>query len=162
MQSALSVPQWDVAAVRQVIASLKAMPGALLPILHGIQDAVGYIPSDAVPMIAEELNISRAEVHGVISYYHHFHDHPVGKHLVQICRAEACQARGSEALEAHAKAALGCNYHETTQDGIVTLEPAYCLGHCSVGPNIQIGDELYARVTPERFDALLGSKRGEQ
>lgn len=162
MQSAQIAPAWDVTAVRQVIASLKSLPGALLPILHGIQDAVGYIPSDAVPMIADELNVSRAEVHGVISYYHHFHDHPVGQHVVQICRAEACQARGSEALEVHAKSALGCNYHETTRDGIVTLEPAYCLGHCSVGPNIQIGDELYARVTPERFDALLSSKRGEK
>jgi len=159
MQSAQAVPQWDV-TVRQVIDSLKAMPGALLPILHGIQDAIGYIPKESVPMIADELNISRAEVHGVISYYHHFHDQPLGKNVVQICRAEACQARGSDALEAHAKSALGCDYHATTADGAFTLEPAYCLGHCSVGPNIQIGDELYARVSAERFDELISDKRG--
>jgi formate dehydrogenase subunit gamma len=160
MQSAQVAKPWNVVAVRQIIDSQKSVPGALLPILHAIQERVGYIPSDAVPMIADELNMSRAEVHGVISYYHHFHDHPVGKHLVQICRAEACQARGSEALEAHAKSALGCNYHETTKDGSVTLEPAYCLGLCSVGPNIAIGDEYYAGITPEKFDALIKDAKG--
>jgi formate dehydrogenase subunit gamma len=158
---------WDDGAVARVIASQKSLPGALLPILHGIQDVVGYIPPDAVPMIAEELNLSRAEVHGVITYYHHFRQHPAGAHVVQICRAEACQARGCENLIAHAESTLGCGFHETTADGQVTLEPAYCLGQCSVGPNIVIGDELYARVTPERFDALIhgktsvpGAKRG--
>ncbi len=158
MQSAQAVPQWD-ATVRQVVDSLKSMPGALLPILHGIQDAVGYIPSDAVPIIADGLNISRAEIHGVISYYHHFHDHPVGKQVVQVCRAEACQSRGSEALEAHVKSMLGCEYHATTQDGSFTLEPAYCLGLCSVGPNIAIGDEYHARITPEKFDELIASAK---
>lgn len=162
MQSAQSTKQWDVAAVRQVIQSQKSMPGAMLPILHGIQDVVGYIPSDAVPMIAEELNVSRAEVHGVITYYHHFRQHPAGKHLVQICRAEACQARGADALVAHAKSALGCDFHQTTPDGEVTLEPAYCLGHCAVGPNIAIGDALHARITPQRFEALINAKRGEK
>lgn len=161
MQSASVATSWDVAAVQQIITSQKSMPGAMLPILHSIQDLVGYIPSDAVPLIADGLNVSRAEVHGVISYYHHFHAHPVGKCMVQICRAEACQARGSEALEAHAKSVLGCNYHETTQDGSVTLEPAYCLGLCSVGPNIAIGDEYHAAVSPEKFDALIKEIKGD-
>jgi formate dehydrogenase subunit gamma len=157
MHSTHTAAIWDVVAVRHIIDTQKSAPGALLPILHSIQDLVGHIPSDAVPLIADGLNISRAEVHGTISYYRHFHDHPVGKHLVQVCRAEACQARGSKTLEAHVKSALGCDYHQTTRDGAVTLEPAYCLGLCSVGPNIVIGDEYHARVTPEKFDALMAS-----
>lgn len=160
MQTAQSAKSWNIAAVRQIIESRKSMPGALLPILHGIQDVVGYIPSDTVPMISEELNLSRAEVHGVITYYHHFRQQPAGTHLVQICRAEACQARGADALVAHAKSALGCDFHQTAPDGEVTLEPAYCLGHCAVGPNIAIGDEHYARITPDRFDTLINAKRG--
>ena len=154
------VKSWDVTTVQDVIKACKSMPGAMLPILHGIQDAVGYIPSDAVAMIADGLNVSRAEVHGVITYYHHFRQEPAGKRLVQICRAEACQARGADALVAHAKAALGCDFHQTTADGEVTLEPAYCLGQCAVGPNMTIGDELHARITPEKFDALINAKRG--
>jgi formate dehydrogenase subunit gamma len=159
-QTASPAQDWDAATINRLILAKKSMPGAMLPILHDIQDTVGYIPSGAVSMIADALNVSRAEVHGVITYYHHFRDHRAGKHLVQICRAEACQARGSEALEAHAKSALGCDYHQTSKDGSVTLEPAYCLGLCSVGPNIAIGDDYYARITPEKFDALMKSKRG--
>jgi formate dehydrogenase subunit gamma len=162
MQSVPAAISPDSAAVHAIIQSQKQRPGALLPILHGIQDLIGFIPADAVPMIAEELNLSRAEVHGVITYYHHFRQQPAGRHLVQICRAEACQARGAGALAEHAKAKLGCDFHHSTPDGEVTLEPAYCLGHCSVGPNIAIGDELHARVTPARFDSLIAGKRGEQ
>ncbi len=122
--------------------------GALLPILHDIQHELGYVPEDAVPLIAKQLNLSRAEVHGVITYYHHFRQTPPGKHVVQVCCAEACQANGSEALAAHAAKRL--------QGANVTLEPAYCLGLCSVGPNIRIDEtELHARVTPEKFDALM-------
>lgn len=149
-----------ITTVSDVIAACKSMPGAMLPMLHGIQDALGYIPPDAVPMIADALNVSRAEVHGVITYYHHFRQAPAGNCVVQLCRAEACQARGSEALAAHAKAALACDFHETTADGSVTLEPVYCLGHCAVGPNIAIGDTLHARITPEKFDALIHATRG--
>ena len=151
---------WDVEAVRQIIQLQKSVPGAMLPILHGIQDVAGYIPADAVPMIADALNVSRAEVHGVVSYYHHFRSHPAGRHVVQICRADACQSRGASALVEHARQALGCDFHHTTQDGDITLEPVYCLGLCAVGPNITIGDELHARVTPERFNALINAKRG--
>jgi formate dehydrogenase subunit gamma len=159
MQAEQIAKTWDV-AVRQAIASKRSMPGALLPVLHDIQDALGYIPPESVPMIADELNLSRAEVHGVITYYHHFRQHPAGRHVVQICRAEACQARGADALAAHARQALGCDFHQTTPDGAVTLEPVYCLGHCAVGPNIVIGDELHARITPQRFEVLINAKRG--
>lgn len=159
MRSAEVVAAWDVSAVHRIIHAKKSMPGAMLPILHDIQDMVGFIPSDAVPIIADALNVSRAEVHGVITYYHHFRQHPTGRTVVQICRAEACQSRGANALVDHAKRALGCDFHQTTADGEVTLEPVYCLGQCAVGPNLMIGDALHARVTPERFNALMNAKR---
>lgn len=149
----------DVAAVERIVAARRSQPGAMLPILHDIQDRVGYIPGAAVPLIADGLNVSRAEVHGVISYYHDFRQEPTGAHRVQVCRAEACQARGSDALAAHAARALGCDFHHTTADGGVTLEAAYCLGHCSVGPNIAIDGKQYARVTPARFDKLVDAAR---
>jgi len=143
-----------------VIGGLKGLPGAMLPILHAIQDKIGYIPSDVVPMIADQLNLSRAEVHGVVSFYHHFRQQPAGRHVVQICRAEACQARGSAQLETHAKLALGCDFHGTTSDSAFTLEPVYCLGQCASGPNIMIDDELYARVSADKFNRLVQAKRG--
>lgn len=160
MQTVTGAASWDATAVQGIIRAQKQIPGAMLPILHSIQDLVGFIPSDAVPMIAEELNVSRAEVHGVISYYHHFRQQPGARVHLQICRAEACQARGADALAEHVKARLGCDFHHATADGDVMLEPVYCLGHCAAGPNIAIGDELHARMTPARFDALIGSKRG--
>ena len=142
-------------AIDDVIDRLKDAPGALLPILHEIQHAVGYVPAESVPAIAAALNLSRAEVHGVISFYHHFHSEPMGKHTVQICRAEACQAVGARELEQHVIEQLGINVGETTGDGTVSLEPVYCLGNCACGPSIQIGDDVHARVTPARFNALL-------
>ena len=148
------------AQLAAVIGGLKGLPGAMLPILHAIQDAVGYIPADVVPLIADQLNLSRAEVHGVISFYHHFRQQPAGRHVVQICRAEACQARGSEQLEAHDKLALGCDFHGTTSDGQFTLEPVYCLGQCACGPNITIDDDLHARVSSDKFNRLVQAKRG--
>ena len=151
----------DVAAhVRQVIDARRHLPGALLPVLHGVQDALGYVPDDAVPLIAHELNLSRAEVHGVVSFYHHFRTHAPGRHVVRICRAEACQALGARALETHAKKTLGVDFHETTKDGAITLEAVYCLGNCGCGPSVLVDpDELHARVTPETFDALVGTLR---
>jgi len=153
---------FDLAAVEAIIAQRKATPGALLPILHDIQGVVGYIPPSIVPAIAEGLNISRAEVHGVITYYHFFRQHPVGEHVVQICRAEACQARGCEALADHAKELLGCDFHGTTDDNKFTLQTVYCLGQCASGPAIQIDDDLYARVSKEKFNSLIQAKRGVQ
>jgi len=148
------------AKVRAAIDAHKDRLGALMPLLHAIQDAVGYVPDDAVPLIAHGLNLSRAEVHGVISFYHHFRTHPAGRHVVRICRAEACQSRGARALEAHAKKSLGIDFHETTTDGAITLEAVYCLGNCGCGPSVLVDpDGLHARMTPASFDALVGELR---
>ncbi len=134
--------------LKTIFAKHRQQPGALLPILHDIQHELGYVPDEAVPHIAKELNLSRAEVHGVITYYHHFRRAPPGKHAVHVCCAEACQANGGEALANHAAARL--------QKGDITMEPVYCLGLCSVGPAIQIDEKtLHARVTPEKFDMLI-------
>jgi formate dehydrogenase subunit gamma len=152
-----------IATIKALVEAKKSTPGALLPILHDIQDALGHVPSDAVPVIAAALNLSRAEVHGVITYYHHFRQHPAGRHVLRLCRAEACQSLGSDALADHAKASLGCDFHETTEDGTFTLEPVYCLGQCACGPAMLIDDsELHARLTPEKLDAIVAAKRGAQ
>lgn len=138
-----------------------SLPGALLPMLHAIQDEFGHVPDQAVPVIARSLNLSRAEVHGVITFYHHFRSHAPGRHVVQVCRAEACQAVGAVALEAHAKKCLGIDFHETTADGAVTLEAVYCLGNCAVGPSLRVDDDIVGRVTPERFDEIVAELRAE-
>ncbi len=143
------------ANVQDLISGLKDKPGALLPILHGIQDRLGYIPAETVPAIANALNLSRAEVHGVISFYHYFRETPPGSATVHLCRAESCQAMGAKSLEEHVKLKLGIDYHETTSDGAFSLEPVYCLGLCACSPSMQIGEEVYGRVTPESFDETI-------
>lgn len=148
--------------VNQAVISLQDKPGALLPILHGIQDELGYIPSEAVPMIAEALNLSRAEVHGVISFYHYFRQMPPGKHTLQICQAESCQAMGSDGLTQHAKKLLGVDFHETSADQAVSLEPVYCLGNCACSPAIMLDDEVYGRVNQEQLEKLIKLARGER
>lgn len=140
--------------VERVVTDLRHQPGPLLNVLHAVQDAYGYIPPAAVPLIADGLNLSRADVHGVISFYHYFRNTPPGRHTVRICRAEACQSMQGRALEAHASATLGVKWHETTSDGTFSLEPVYCLGHCALSPCVMIDTELVGRVTPSRFDAL--------
>jgi formate dehydrogenase subunit gamma len=140
--------------IARVLAERRHMAGALLPILHGVQDALGYIPDAGVALIAEELNLSRAEVHGVISFYHYFRTSPPGRHTLHLCRAEACQSMHAPALEAHAKARLGVDFHQTTANGAISLEPVYCLGNCALSPAMMVDGELYGRVTPERFDAV--------
>lgn len=141
--------------VLDITATLKEKPGALLPILHAVQDTLGYIPPESVALIASELNLSRAEVHGVISFYHYFRETPPGKTTVHLCRAESCQSMGSEHLEAHVKNKLGIDFHETTADGKYSLEPVYCLGNCASSPAMQVGDEIYGRVSTTAFDALI-------
>jgi formate dehydrogenase subunit gamma len=143
------------ANVQAIIADLKDKPGALLPILHGIQDLLGYIPAETIPTIAKALNLSRAEVHGVISFYHYFRDTPPGKTTIHLCRAESCQAMGAKALENHVKSTLGIDFHETTKDGAFSLEPVYCLGLCACSPSMQIGKEVYGRVSAESFDNTI-------
>jgi formate dehydrogenase subunit gamma len=142
-------------AVTRIVEKLKGKPGALLPVLHAVQDALGYVPSAAIPHIAEALNLSRAEVHGVISFYHYFRDQPPGRHTIHLCRAEACQSMNARGLEAHAKRRLGIEFHQTTIGGIFSFEPVYCLGNCACSPAIMIDGELYGRVTPERFDEIV-------
>jgi len=130
-------------------------PGGLLPLLHEVQAGLGFIPKDSVAAIASGMGLSRAEVHGVISFYHDFHDQPKGQTTIQLCRAEACQAMGSRKLEAHVKNRLGIEYGGTTADGRFSLEPVYCLGNCACSPSIRIGDDVFARVDAGRFDELL-------
>jgi formate dehydrogenase subunit gamma len=146
-------------AVMEACARLKALPGGLMPILHAIQEELGFVPKDAVPIIANQLNLSIADVHGVVTFYHYFLREQPGRHVVHVCRAEACQALGSQALEAHVKKALGIDYHGTTIDGAITLEPVYCLGNCALGPSIMIDEHLKGRVSPARFDALMAPLR---
>jgi len=141
--------------VQEIITALKDKPGALLPILHAVQDQLGYVPADSVPAIAKALHLSRAEVHGVISFYHYFRDTAPGKQTIHLCRAESCQAMGGKKLEAHVKASLGIDYHETTADGKFSLEPVYCLGNCACSPAMQIDHEIYGRVTAENFENII-------
>jgi formate dehydrogenase subunit gamma len=142
-------------AVEAVVQEHAGAIGALLPVLHSLQQRLGYIPSAAIPLLAKALNLSRAEVHGVMHFYHDFRSEPAGDHVIQLCRAEACQAMGGRALEAHVKARLGVDYGATTADGRFTLEPVYCLGNCACTPSLRIDDAIHARVTPGRFDQLL-------
>ncbi len=141
--------------IAQCVQQYRGVPGGLLPLLHAVQHALGHIPAEAVPVIARALGLSQAEVHGVISFYPDFRTASAGRHLLQICRAEACQAMGSRTLEAHARARLGIDYGETTADGSITLEPVYCLGNCACSPSVRIDDEIHARVDAGRLDALL-------
>ena len=160
-------PQTDhAAAVRAVLTRHAGEPGALLPILHDVQHALGHIPADQVPTIANALNLSRAEVHGVITYYHHFRSAPTARHLVQVCRAEACQAMGADALMAHAELRLGCaaagrsgdaSRSSTSRDGAFTLEPVFCLGLCAASPALMLDGEPHARMTPGAFDQLISN-----
>jgi formate dehydrogenase subunit gamma len=138
-----------------IVERLAHKEGSLLPILHAVQGALGYIPPEAVPVLAERLNLSRADVHGVISFYHWFRTTPPGRHTVHLCRAESCQAMNGRGLEAHAKSRLGVDYHETTRNGAFSLEPVYCLGNCALSPAIMVDGQLYGRVTPQRFDAVV-------
>lgn len=134
-------------------------PGALLPILHDIQHQLGYIPAETVPVIAQTLNLSRAEVHGVITFYPHFRSEPAARHVLQVCRAEACQAMGADRLAAQAREQLGCDFHQTTPDGAFTLEPVYCLGLCAQSPAVMLDDQPHARVTSEKLARLLDRAR---
>ena len=131
-------------------------------VLHVVQERFGYIPPEAVPMIARALNLSRAEVHGVISFYHDFRSKPAGRNIIRVCRAESCQAMGAVALADHIQKRLGINFGNTSADGEFTLEPVYCLGNCACSPAIVVGDDLYGRVDANRFDEILSGIRQRQ
>ena len=148
-------------SILQRIQEYRDVPGGLMPLLHAIQGDLGYIPPESVPSIAAGLNLSRAEVHGVISFYEDFRTEPGARHVVQICRAEACQAMGARALEAHAKKTLGVDVGATTADGSISLQAVYCVGNCACSPSVRIADARHARGDPGRLDTLRGGLAGE-
>ncbi|SMC77396.1 formate dehydrogenase subunit gamma [Rhizobium sp. RU36D] len=138
-----------------IVGDMRCLDGPLLPILHAIQDEFGYVPDEAKPVIARELNLSRAEVHGVVSFYHDYRAHPAGEHVLKLCRAEACQAMGGDEVAAHVKSRLGIDWHGTTPDGRVTLEPVYCLGLCACAPAAMLDGEVHGRVSADGLAILL-------
>ncbi|WP_284420628.1 MULTISPECIES: formate dehydrogenase subunit gamma [unclassified Bradyrhizobium] len=146
---------WEAARGAEIIAEHSKMEGATLPILHALQETFGYVPEDALPMIASALNLSRAEVYGVFTFYHDFRAKKAGRHVLKLCRAEACQAAGGDALAARAEAKLGIAIGNTTADERVTLEPIYCLGLCATAPSAMLDGRLVGRLDEARIDALV-------
>ena len=151
--------KWDEERASAIIDGLKAGEGALLPILHAIQEAFGFIPEQAEPLIAERLNVTRAEVHGVVTFYHDFRSEPAGRHVLKLCRAEACQSMGCDALVAHVEDALGIRCGETTADRRLTVEAVYCLGLCAVAPSAMFDGNVVGRLNEGRLDALVAEAR---
>jgi formate dehydrogenase subunit gamma len=151
--------KYDAAIASEIINSFGAKPEMLVQILHAFVDRYSYISEAAIRQIADELNLSRAEVHGVVHFYHDFRTAPPGRHVVRICQAESCQAMGSRALTAHAERSLGVRLHETTADGEITLEPVYCLGNCACSPALMIDNQVYGRVDSGQFDRLVRGTR---
>lgn len=148
-----------IARVSEIIAAHQGVEGPLLPILHAIQHQFGHVPQAALPVIAQALSLTKAEVHGVMSFYHDFREEPAGRHVVKLCRAESCQSVGADRVAAHAQARLGVDWHGTTPDGAVTLEPVFCLGLCACGPAAMVNGRLVGRVDEARVDALLAEVR---
>ncbi|WP_407159840.1 formate dehydrogenase subunit gamma [Bradyrhizobium sp. STM 3557] len=146
---------WEAARGAEIISEHCKVEGATLVILHALQEAFGYVPEEALPMIAAELNLSRAEVYGVFTFYHDFRSKPAGRHVLKLCRAEACQAAGGDALAARAEAKLGVSLGSTTPDERVTLEPIYCLGLCATAPSAMLDGRLIGRLNEARIDALI-------
>jgi len=166
LADAMTAPERSTVSSAEVAAAVTAAikrhaqrPGALLPLLHEVQELLGYLPAECETPIARALNLSRAEVHGVITFYHHFRRHPPGRHVLQICQAEACQSMGCAALMEHAKVSLHCTDHHTSADGGFSVEPVYCLGQCANAPSAMIGERVYARLTPARLDELVAALR---
>jgi formate dehydrogenase subunit gamma len=142
-----------------IIDELKGLEGPLLPILHGIQEEFGYVPEETLPIIAYELNLSRAEVHGVVTFYHDYRKHPAGRHVLKLCRAEACQSMGGDAIAAQIQQVLGVGFHETAKDGSVTLEPVYCLGMCACSPAAMLDGEVIGRLDAEKIEEIAAEVR---
>lgn len=147
------------AQVAAIIEELKSLEGPLLPILHGVQEEFGYVPTEALPVIAEALNLSKAEVHGVVTFYHDYRSQPAGRHVLKLCQAEACQSMGSDAITAQVKAALGVDFHQTAADGSVTLEPVYCLGLCACAPAAMLDGEVIGRVDADTVAEIAAEVR---
>jgi formate dehydrogenase subunit gamma len=150
-----SYAPWNVDLARNIIVDKRSMPGPLLPILHALQEEFGYIDREAEPLIASILNISRAEVHGVVTFYHDFHSAPPGRHVLKLCRAEACQSCGGDQLAARAEAKIGVALGHTTADGRISLEPVYCLGLCAMAPSAMLDGRVVGRLDERSLDGLL-------
>lgn len=146
---------WNADRALNIVAEFRGYEGPLLPILHAMQEAFGHVPEAATPLIAEELNLSRAEVHGVITFYHDFRRKPAGQHVLKLCRAEACQSCGCEDLISHAESRLGVKLGDTTGDGRITIEAVYCLGLCSIAPSAMIDGRLVGRLNARKLDRIL-------
>lgn len=159
MQATPAHDPWDPGLAREIVGSLAAEPGALLPIFHRLQETFGYVHREALPIIADALNISRAEVHGVMTFYHDFRAEPAGRTVVKICRAEACQALGCRGLVDHVERRHGVELGETTADGELTVEEVFCLGNCALGPAVMVDGELHGRVDAATLDALVEASR---
>ena len=157
MRAASPTAEFDAGLVRSIAVELAGLDGPLLPILHALNDRLGHVDERAVPIVADVLNLSRAEVHGVVSFYHDFRRAPAGRHVLKVCRAEACQAMGGDRLAGRLEAALGVAVGETTADGRVTLEAVYCLGNCALSPAVMLDGELHGRVDEARARELLRS-----
>jgi len=150
--------EWNAEAAREIIGELKGLEGPLLPILHAVNDRFGCISDEAIVLVADELNLTRAEVQGVVGFYHDFRRRPAGRHVIKICRAEACQSMGSEALAERLERALGISFGETTPDRGITLEEVYCLGNCALSPSALVDGELHGRMNEEKVLALVGAR----
>jgi len=150
---------WAASRAAEIIAAHAGQEGATLPILHAMQQTFGYVPAQAIPQIAEALNLTRAEVHGIVSFYHDFRPAPPGRHVLRLCRAEACQSLGADRVAAEVQARLDVDWHDTTGDGAVTLEPVFCLGLCAVGPSGMLDGKPLGRLDPARVEAALDAVR---
>lgn len=142
-----------------VIADYSGLEGPLLPILHGLQHEFGFVPPQSLPIVAEALNISKAEAHGVATFYHDYRAAPAGRHVLKLCQAEACQSMGSDAIAAQIKQALGIGFHETSADGSVTLEPVYCLGLCACAPSAMLDGEVIGRIDTDAVEEIVAEIR---
>ena len=149
----------EATAAREIALRYGNRPDALLEILHDLQEQLGFVPEAALPALAKSLNLSRAEVHGVVTFYHDYRREPAGRHVIKVCRAEACQSMGANALVDHIKKRLQVDFHGTTADGAFTLEPVFCLGNCALSPAVMIDENLHGRVSSDRFDELAAETR---
>jgi formate dehydrogenase subunit gamma len=157
VRAASRTAEFDSGLVRSIAVEFAGLDGPLLPILHALNDRLGHVDERAIPIVADVLNLSRAEVHGVVSFYHDFRHAPAGRHVLKVCRAEACQAMGGDRLAGRFEAALGIAFGETTADGHVTLEAVYCLGNCALSPAVMLDGEVHGRVDEARARELLRS-----
>ena len=150
---------WSAERAREIIEACRRLDGAALPILHALQQAFGCVPDEAVPLVADTLNLTRAEVHGIVTFYHDFRRKPPGRHVLRLCRAEACQSMGGDALAEAVQRRLGARFGETSRDGAVTIEPVYCLGLCACAPAAMLDGKPMGRTTGEKIEKLLGAER---